>query len=120
MADDRPSSRIALEAMEPVLEETSRTANRIREELGLPTRRYELYGIDAAEIVMSSELLENVRVAVLHAIARPEGDPSLSFQVCDSGSMRLVCWAVAGNLYAPETARQATVEDVVRAERSSV
>lgn len=118
-SDERPSARIVMtpEAMEPVIEESSRTANKIREDLGLPARRYDLVMVDVYERVLSTEVLENVRVAVLQAVARSARDGSASFNVLEAATKRLLCWAVAGHLYVPERAGEASADEVVSAER---
>lgn len=117
--DERPSGRIVMtpEAMEPVIEESSRTANKIREELGLAPRRYDLVMVDVYDRVLSTEVLENVRVAVLQALARSARDGAASFSVLDATTKRLLCWAVAGHLYVPEHAGEASADEVVSAER---
>lgn len=117
--EERPSGRIVMtpEAMEPVLENTSRTANKIREELGIAPRRYDLVAVDAYDRVLASEILENVRVAVLQALARSVRHAALSFRVLEASTKRLLCWAFEGRLYVPDHAGEATADEVVRAER---
>jgi hypothetical protein len=103
--------------MEPVIEESSRTANKIREELGIAPRRYDLVAVDAYDRVLASELLENVRVAVLQALARSVRHGALSFRVLEASTKRVLCWASAGRLYTPDHPGEATADEIVRSER---
>ncbi len=116
---ERPSTKVLLtpESMEPVLEHTSRTANKIREELGIAPRRYDLVAVDAYDRVLASEVLENIRVAVLQALARSVRHSALSFRVLEASSKRVLCWAAHGKLYVPDHVGEATADEVVRSER---
>ncbi|MDB4936158.1 MAG: hypothetical protein JWP87_3130 [Labilithrix sp.] len=112
---ERPSERSLLSStvLEPGLEQTSRTANKIREELGLEAHRYVLVRADGSR---PDEIVENVRVAVLRAMKRTHDDPG-RIEVREKATRRLLCWADGGALYALDQRGEVSADDVVHAER---
>lgn len=111
---ERPSRRSILAAtvLEPGLEHTSRTANRIREEIGIAAHRYVLVLADGSV----AELVENVRIAVLRAITRAQESHG-RVEVRETTTRHLLCWAERGTLYAVGGASASTPDAVVHAER---
>lgn len=113
---DRPSQRVLIRptVMEPALENTTRTANKIRDDLGLATHRYALVCLDGRR---PDEIVENVRVALLRAVARTH-DTDLRMEVLETSSRRRLCYATDGGLFAPDDAtRELTADAIVQAER---
>jgi hypothetical protein len=112
---ERPSERSLLSStvLEPGLEHTSRTANKIREDLGLEAHRYVLLRADGSR---PDELVENVRIAVLRAMKRTYESPG-RMEVREQATRRLLCWAEAGALYTLQETGEASADDVVHAER---
>jgi hypothetical protein len=115
LPQERPSERSLLSStvLEPGLEQTSRTANKIREELGLEAHRYLLVRADASR---PEELVENVRIAVLRAMKRTHDVPG-RVEVREQSTRRLLCWSEAGALYTLDERGAASADDVVHAER---
>lgn len=112
---ERPShsSLLTASVMAPALENTTRTANKIREELGLATHRYLLVtaGSSGAE-----DLVENVRIAVLRAMARTH-ETALRVEVREHSTRRLLCWAEGGVLFDAESVEELSPDQIVRRER---
>jgi hypothetical protein len=114
-AEDRPSHSRVLTAqiMEPALENTSRSVNKIRDDLGLETHRYVL---TASHGDRPEEVVENVRIALLRAIAQTlETDERV--EVREKASRRLLCWAEGGMLFGADGLGEISADTVVYAER---
>ena len=113
--EDRPSHTRMLTAtiMEPALENTTRSVNKIRDELGLETHRYVLITSHGAR---PEEVVENVRIAVLRAIAQTLASDG-HVEVREKTSRRLLCWAQHGALFGPDGLTGITADTVVHAER---
>lgn len=111
---ERPSQRSVLAAtvLEPGLESTSRTANKIREGLGLAAHRYVLLRSDGGR----EEVIENVRIALLRALATTR-EAMVRIEIREKATRHLLCWAVAGSLRTDDEPDGVTPDAVVHAER---
>jgi hypothetical protein len=112
---ERPSQRNLLTSgiMEPALENTSRTLNKIRDDLGLAAHRYVLASADGTG---GEEVVENVRIAVLRAMARTL-ETETRLEVREKTSRRLLCWAERGMLFGTDGFGEISADLIVHAER---
>ena len=120
---ERRSQRVLITApvMEPALENTTRTANKIRDDLGIQAHRYLLArpkgtADSCAGVSLEGETVENVRVALLRALARTHAAPG-RIDVLEKTTRRMLCWAEDGALFAPDGSGEISPDDVVHAER---
>jgi hypothetical protein len=118
LPQERPSERSLLTStiMEPALENTSRTVNKIRDELGLESHRYLLATDNGDGSRETEEIVENVRVALLRAMARTQ-ETNGRIEVFEKDSRRLLCWAERGMLFGADGLGEISADMIVQGER---